>query len=156
APRMAEIRAIGLRASGRYVNRYDGSEFVRTIETLVSLPVALGGGSIVCGSAPQAPSSNLGLSDIAAPLGVELRWGKVAQDTGDPDGVLRYLVMRRPSGGAWTPIGIVEANGSGNQTAANRYAYRHPSVATGTFEYAVVAEGCGGVRSSPVTLGTTN
>lgn len=149
APRMAEIRTIGLRASGIYVNKYDGSEFVRTIETRVTLPVSLATTAVTCAATPAAPSTGLGVSASTFPRGATLTWNKSAQDTGDPDDALYYLVERRPSGGAWSAIGIVNAAGN------NSYSLLDPGLRrAGTFEYGVTVIGCGNSMSARVSLGS--
>src|SRR5690606_288551 len=115
------------------VNRYDGSEFVRTIETRVTLPVRLG--TIGCAATPAAPSTGLSLVAVNAPRGTSVRWDKVTDDTGDPTRLLRYVIRRRPSGGTWRTVAVVEATGTGNGTAANKYAWTHASLESGSFEY---------------------
>lgn len=149
APRMAEIRTIGLRASGVYVNKFDGSQTVRTIETRVTLPVPLATTTVTCGAAPTAPSAGLGVAASTFPRGARLTWNKSTQDTGDPDDALYYRVERRPTGGTWTTIASVVA------ASNNSYSLLDPALTrNGSFEYGVTVVGCGNATSSRVSLGS--
>lgn len=149
APRMAEIRTIGLRASGIYVNSFDGSETVRTIETRVTLPVPLSTTVVPCSTAPAAPSAGFSLSLSTFPRGVRIGWNKSTADTGDPDDAHYYIIERRPSGGAWTTIATVNAAGS------NSYSLLDPGqTRLGSFEYGVTVVGCGNLSSSRASIGS--
>ena len=151
SPRMAEIRTVGLRASGRYVSKFDSTEFVRTIETRVTLPtrqsVTAEAAVVTCGAAPAAPASGLTAAVSTLPRGATLGWNKSANDTGEPTSVLTYVIERRPSGGTWRAIGAVTATG------ASAYTYLDPlERLTGTFQYRVRALGCGGTASANAAL----
>lgn len=149
SPRMARIRTVGLRASGRYVNTFDRSVTVRTIETRVTLPVSLARRGVACASVPTGPTSGLGAAASGVPRGASLTWSRSAEDTGEPDGALYYIVERRPSGGMWSTIGLV------NATGANAYALRDSWLRrSGSFEYGVRVIGCGDVSSSRASLGS--
>lgn len=149
APRMAEIRTIGLKASGLYVNKYDSSQTIRTIETRVTLPVPLARTVVACSAAPTAPSAGLNVTSSSFPRGFTLTWSASAMDTGDPDDALYYIVERRPSGGTWAAIGTVNARGT------TSYTFLDPrQTAIGTFEYGVTVVGCGGTVSSRASLGS--
>ncbi len=148
--RMAEVRTVGFRASGIYVNRFDGSEFVRTIETRVTLPLALATATSPCGAAPTAPTAGLSaVLTASGPRGVALGWNKSTEDTGEPDGALTYVVERQPTAGAWSAVGTLAA------VDAVSYSWTdyHPS-GSGTYAYRVRVLGCGGTTSAPATLGS--
>lgn len=149
APRMAEIRTIGLRASGLYVNKFDGSETIRTIETRVTLPVPLSATVVACAAAPAAPTAGMSVAASSFPRGATLSWNKSAMDTGDPDDALYYILERRPSGGVWTVIGTVNAAGNVSYTLLDPR-----QTATGMFEYAVTVVGCGGTMTARTSLGS--
>ncbi len=149
APRMAEIRTIGLRAAGLYVNKFDRSQTIRTIETRVTLPVPLATTVVACSAAPTAPSAGLNRALSTFPRGITLSWGNSAMDTGDPDDALYYIVERRPSGGTWTTIATVNARGTTSYTFLDAR-----QTAVGTFEYGVSVVGCGGVVSARASLGS--
>lgn len=149
APSMSQLRTIGLRASGIYVNKYDGSETVRTIETRVTLPVSLSTTVVACAASPTPPTAGMSVAASAAPRGATLTWDKSAMDSGDPDDALHYIVERRSSGGSWVVIGVVNAAGE------NDYTLLDPRpAASGSFEYGVRVLGCGGATSSRVSLGS--
>lgn len=149
APRMSEIRTIGLRASGIYVNKFDATETIRTIETRVTLPVSLATTVVTCSTAPSAPTAGMSVTASTFPRGAVLAWNKSAQDTGDPDDALYYVLERRPSGGAWSAIATVNATGT------NSYSLLDPGQRrAGTFEYAVSVVGCGNSVSARASLGS--
>jgi hypothetical protein len=149
APRMAEIRTIGLRASGLYVNKFDGSETIRTIETRVTLPVPLATTVVACSAAPTAPTAGMSVTASTFPRGATLAWDKSAMDTGDPDDAQYYIVERRLSGGTWSTIATVNAAGSTSYS----YLDSRQTVA-GTFEYRISVVGCGGTISATAALGS--
>jgi hypothetical protein len=141
------LRTIGLRASGIYVNKFDGSETIRTIETRVTLPVPLATTVVTCADPPTAPTGESAVPSVA-PRGARLSWNKSAMDTGDPEGAL-YYVVERLSGGGWVAVGIVNAAGE------NSYTLHDPrQSAAGVFEYRVSVIGCGGTISATATLGS--
>jgi type II secretory pathway pseudopilin PulG len=145
---MTELRTIGLRASGIYVNKYDGSETVRTIETRVTLPVSLKTSVVTCSAAPTAALS-FGVAASTAPRGATLTWNKSTSDTGEPEDALSYIVERQLGAGAWSVVGSVTA-------AANpSYSFLDPLLTrTGTYGYRVTVVGCGGTFS-PATSTVT-
>ena len=149
APRMAEIRTIGLQASGAFVNKFDGTTTIRSIETRVTLPVPLATTVVTCAAVPSAPTAGLAVAASTAPRGAVLSWNKSAEDTGDPDDALYYVVERRPSGGAWSTIGIVNASASNSYTLLDSWQRR-----SGTFEYGVSVVGCGEAWSTRASLGS--
>lgn len=148
--RMAEVRTIGFRASGIYVNRFDGSEFVRTIETRVTLPVPLASATSACGSVPTAPTAGLSAALTGSgPRGVVLTWNKSVEDTGEPEDALWYVVERQPTSGSWSSVGMMAAVSSSTYSWTD-YASR----GSGTYSYRVRVLGCGGTTSAAATLGT--
>lgn len=148
--RMAEVRTVGFRASAIYVNRFDGSEFVRTIETRVTLPVPMTTTTSSCGAAPTAPTAGLSAAlTVSEPRGVALAWNKSVEDTGEPEDALWYVVERQPSSGTWSAVGTLAAVNNASY-AWTDYAVR----GSGTFSYRVRVLGCGGTTSSAATLGT--
>lgn len=148
--RMAEVRTVGFRASAIYVNRFDGSEFVRTIETRVTLPVPPTSATASCGAAPTAPTAGLSAALTAAgPRGVALAWNTSVEDTGEPEDALWYVVERQPNGGSWSAVGTLAAVNSAS------YAWTdYVTSGSGTYAYRVRVRGCGGTTSAPATLGT--
>jgi hypothetical protein len=147
---MSEIRTIGLKASGLYVNPLDSSEFIRTIETRVTLPVRARVSTSGCSAAPSAPGAGLSATASASgPRSVNLAWNKSAEDTGSPSGALGYIVERRVDTAEWTVVATVNAVG------ASTYTWSDPvTVVSGSVQYRVSTSGCGGQVSATAVLGT--
>jgi type II secretory pathway pseudopilin PulG len=149
APRMTEIRTVGLQSTGVYVNKFDGTTTLRTIETLVTLPVPLATTVVTCAATPAAPTAGLSVTASTFPRGATLAWNKSAQDTGDPDDALYYILERRRNSGTWSTVGSVNASGS------NSYTLLDPlQRLAGTFDYRVSVVGCGNVQSATASLGS--
>jgi len=147
---MANVRAVGIAAAGRYQNRLDGAEHVRKVNWRVVLPnAALVTSAVNCGTAPTAPSG-VTQSKQTGSTGYHVRitWNSSTDDNGGAYDVSHYVVSVRStavSPVAWSPVAIVPAM----RNHSYRYEDHMPSL-TGGAKYGVRAVDCGGLASGIV------
>jgi len=144
-----QILAVGLRSSGLFRNRQEGTDVIRTVEWRTTLPLRSTAAAGGCGAAPTSPSGvNPNVPNASFGYRVEVTWSKSSDDAGGASDVRSYQVLIRPNSNpvVWAHVVTVPATGA----SSYRYDHFFPTL-TGSVRYGVRAIDCGGLASSVAT-----
>ena len=155
------IRAVSMRATGRYVDPTSRIETTSTIRSSTMLLNSVGRLLVDCGAAPAAPASPVSISQAngnGALWQMKLSWSNSADDvTGSGAADVRgYALEWSTDGGtAWRTLTTVSAR------RQQRYYWFHGLPVAGTTSsvtasYRVRAIDCGGLFSPSVTIGSVS
>jgi len=153
------IRSVTIRATGRYVDAKTRQETQRTIRGTTMLTNAPGRLLVGCGAAPTAPGTNANptvANGTGALWEIKVSWSASTDDakTGGAQDVRGYVVEWSTDGGTtWRGLTTASAR------RQSRYYWYHglPIVGTTqsvTAQYRVKAIDCGGLASTPASIGS--
>lgn len=153
------IRAVSMRATGRYVDNRTGAEVTSTVRFATMLVNSPGRLLADCGAAPTPPRTPVSLTESKANGGlweIKVSWAPSLDDdkTGGAKDVRGYALEWSTDGGAtWRTLTTVSAR---RQT---KYFWFHGLPVTGTTQsvtaqYRVKAIDCGGVFSTALSIGS--
>ena len=153
------IRSVTVRATGRFVDARTRQETQSTIRGTTMLTNAPGRILVACGAAPAAPTTNANptlASGNGALFEIKVSWSASADDgkNAGANDVRGYVVEWTTNGGTtWRGLTTVSARRQA------KYYWYHGLPITGTAssvtaQYRVKAIDCGGLASTPTTIGT--
>lgn len=153
---LANVRAVGIRASGIYQGNIDTTEVIRVVRWRTQLQNATTTAATGCGAAPAAPSG-LGQSKQTGTgsnsYHVRVTWTGSSDDNGGAGDVTNYVVWIRYNSNpvTWTRVASVPAR----RVSAYRYDHYFPTH-EGQVRYGVSAVDCGAATSSVVETNAVN